>query len=147
MSITRKTLHTGDRHAIDFDRKRIWRADRRGRLRCCRGGLGFFKNQRLSGTADGGHEEDGGRRAHARVVLEWNALRRPPKRCGQCPYSFPILKDKIAGTGATVWRWEEGVFVRFDVNARGLPWWATFRAGRGQARTEVGELMKSACSS
>lgn len=28
--------------------------------------------------------------------------------------------------------------MRFDVNARGLPWWATFegRAGRGQARTE-----------
>jgi hypothetical protein len=48
------------------------------------------------------------------------------------------LEDKIAGAGATVWRWEEGVFVRFDVNARGLPWWATFegRAGRGQARTE-----------
>jgi hypothetical protein len=38
-------------------------------------------------------------------------------------------------------------FVRFDVNARGLPWWATFegRAGQGEGRRALSELMKSAC--
>jgi hypothetical protein len=86
-----------------------------------------------------------GRRGAGAVALGSEGMdgmrRGRPSGAGNARVLVEFLEHKIAGAGATVWPWREGVFGRFEVSARGLPWTAVGKFDVGGEGRRADELM------